>query len=122
MSITKNASAHDVIAALKKYDMQGHVVVYGNYNYLKAIHAAAPTIKVMPEAYKSEILTQLLQAFQPKVIAYTDADFDNPTIRLAKAAGAEIFVDRMGPQDSPDFWLDAVERGPPESRPTFPLT
>jgi len=36
---------------------------------------------------------------------------NNEAIEVAKLAGVEIYLDRLGPQDSRENWLDAVRRG-----------
>ena len=38
-------------------------------------------------------------------------DFTDEIIALAREAKAGIYVDRLGKEDTPEMWLDAVQRG-----------
>jgi glycerophosphoryl diester phosphodiesterase len=38
-------------------------------------------------------------------------DFNDETIAVARAARIDIYVDRLGPADSPATWQDAIDRG-----------
>ena len=45
------------------------------------------------------------------MIAFGASDFFEEIIRLTKASGAAIYVDRMGKTDSPEGWQVAIDSG-----------
>ncbi|WP_238325816.1 glycerophosphodiester phosphodiesterase [Bryobacter aggregatus] len=108
---SKAISAADVIAALERHDMQDHVVVYGGPSYLKEISTLRPKIKVMPESVSADVCKRMIEELHPKVIAFGARDFTDEIIALAKAAGAGIYVDRLGADDQAISWQDAIDRG-----------
>ncbi len=108
---TKRASAGDIVAAIERHDMQDHVVIYGGFEYLKQVAALRPNLRVMPEASNTAVLKKLIDELKPKVIAFDARDFNPEIIGQARAAQAEIFVDRLGPADRAELWQDAVDRG-----------
>ena len=108
---TKRASAADIVAALERHKMQDHVVVYGGFEFLKQLAALRPKIRVMPESVSVAVVGKLIEALKPKVIAFGARDFTDEIIALARAASAEIYVDRLGEADRPEIWQDAIDRG-----------
>lgn len=107
----KRISAQDLVDAARRHDMEDHVVVYGGFDLLHAIRKLEPRIKVMPEAVSVEIATRLAQELQPPVFAFGAHDFHDEVIAVARQAKADIYVDRLGPADTPEFWEDAIRRG-----------
>ena len=110
-SLTPAALVH----ALETHDMRMNVVVYGPPAFLKSVLSLRPEIKVMPEAADAGTL-------RPSVLAFNQKDFLDEGIAAAKSAGAGIFVDRLGDRDNTDAWQDAIQRGPPASKPTSPAS
>jgi glycerophosphoryl diester phosphodiesterase len=108
---SKQISAEDAVAAVKRHDMEDHVVVYGNPAYLKQVGALSSKMKLMPEAKNPEILRTLIDTLSLKVAAFDANDFNDPTIRIAREAKVDIYVDRLGAADNPAGWQDAVDRG-----------
>jgi glycerophosphoryl diester phosphodiesterase len=108
---SKQVSAADMIAAVKRYGMQDRIVVYGGYQYLKDVAALRPKIKVMPEAVSAAFCRKLIDELHPRVIAFDAHDFTDEIIALAKNANADIYVDRFGDADTPASWQDAIDRG-----------
>ena len=108
---TKRASAADIVAALERHEMQDHVVVYGGFDFLKQLAALRPKIKAMPESVSVAVVKKLIDELKPKVIAFGASDFTDEIIAIARGAGAEIYVDRLGEADRPEVWQDAVDRG-----------
>ncbi len=108
---SKAISAADVIAAIERHGMQDQVVIYGRAAYLKEIHALRPKLRVMPEAGNPATLRSLLATMRLTVAAFDRNDFNPETIAAAKAAKLDIFVDRLGAQDNPAAWQDAIEKG-----------
>lgn len=107
----KNISAAGTIAAIERHNMQNRVVIYGSFPYLKEIVSQRRTWRVMPEAQNPETLRAMLAEVPLKVVAFSAHDFNDETIAVARAAKADIYVDRLGTADTPAHWQDAVDRG-----------
>lgn len=108
---SKAISAADLVAVLDREHMATPVVVYGAVPFLKEVQRLRPAIRVMPESVSVEIIQQIVRELAPKVIAFSRHDWQDDIIRFAKQAGAGVFVDRLGPDDNPAAWQDAVDRG-----------
>jgi glycerophosphoryl diester phosphodiesterase len=108
---SKQITAPDAVAAVKRHDMEDHVVVYGNPKYLKEVGMLSPKMKLMPEARNPATLRSLLETLSLKVAAFDANDFNDETIAIARAAKVEIYVDRLGAADNPTGWQDAIDRG-----------
>jgi len=108
---TKRASAADIVAALERHDMQDHAVIYGGFDYLAQVAALRPGMKVMPESVSVAVIKKLIAELKPQVIAFGARDFTDEIIALAREAKAGVYVDRLGKEDTPEMWLDAVQRG-----------
>jgi glycerophosphoryl diester phosphodiesterase len=107
----KRVTAPDLVAALRRHGLERHSVVYGALPLLAAIVKLAPEIRVMPEAVSEAVLRESLARLRPRVIAFDARDFRDEVIRIARAAGAGVFVDRLGPDDNEGSWKDAIARG-----------
>jgi glycerophosphoryl diester phosphodiesterase len=108
---SKAVSAADMLAAVERYEMQDRIVVYGGVSYLRDVAALRPKIRIMPESVSVAVCKKLIEELHPKVIAFNGRDFVDDIIALAKAASAEIYVDRFGDADTPAVWQDAIDRG-----------
>ena len=108
---SKDIAPADLAAALIKADMLDSVVVYGGAGFLKGVHTLAPSVRIMPEAFGAATLEKLLAELKPRVVAFDAGDFKDEAIALARKAGVQIYVDRLGSADNPAGWQDAVERG-----------
>jgi glycerophosphoryl diester phosphodiesterase len=108
---SKDISAEDAVAAVKRNDMEDHVVVYGDPRYLKEVGMLSAKVRLMPEARNPEVLRSLLDTLPLKVVAFDASDFNDETIQIARAAKVDIYVDRLGAADNPSGWQDAVDRG-----------
>ncbi len=108
---TKAARAEEVAAALERHGMLDKVVVYGGFQYLRDLHALKPRVKMMPESVSAAVLKKLLVDLQPPVVAFSEEDWKDDIIAMAKEAGAGIFVDRLGEADDAEHWKDAIARG-----------
>jgi glycerophosphoryl diester phosphodiesterase len=108
---SKQIAAKDVVAAVRRHDMEDHVVVYGDPKYLKEVGILAPKMRLMPEARNPDVLRSLLDTLSLKVVAFDASDFNEETIGIARAAKMDIYVDRLGAADNPAGWQDAVDRG-----------
>ena len=108
---SKDIAPADLVAALTKADMLNSVVIYGGSGFLKKVQALSPSLKVMPEANSAATLEKLLADLKPRVVAFDAGDFKDDAIAVAKHAGVDIYVDRLGPADNARAWQDAVDRG-----------
>jgi len=107
----KSVSPAALVHALETHDMRETSLVYAPPAFLKSVLSLRPEIRVMPEARDVATLRTLLTELHPSVIAFDQRDFLDETIAVAQAAGAEIFLDRLGDQDNAQAWRDAVARG-----------
>jgi glycerophosphoryl diester phosphodiesterase len=107
----KDASPEALLDALNRHAMAERVVVYGGFETLQRLATANPKIRVMPEAVNVDVARRNLAAMKPRVVAFDRNDFLDPVVELVKAAGAEVYVDRLGAQDDAAHWEDAVRRG-----------
>ncbi len=107
----KQIDARALLDALRRHDMLAHAVVYGRLPLLTELSIAGHPELAMPEAVSASVLAQTLKTLQPKVIAFDRNDFQDEIIALARQANKGIFVDRLGPDDNPAAWADAVRRG-----------
>lgn len=108
---SKRISAADAVAAVRRHDMEEHVVVYGDPKYLKEVGTLSSKMKLMPEARNPATLRSLIDSLALKVAAFDASDFSDESIRVARDAHVEIYVDRLGAADNPSAWQDAVDRG-----------
>jgi glycerophosphoryl diester phosphodiesterase len=108
---SKDIAPADLAVALAKADMLNSVVIYGGAGFLKKVQALNPSLKVMPEAYSAVTLEKLLLDLKPRVVAFDAGDFTGDAIAVAKRAGVDIYVDRLGSADNASAWQDAVDRG-----------
>jgi glycerophosphoryl diester phosphodiesterase len=91
--------------------MEDQVVVYGNMDLHRGVQKLEPRIKVMPEAGSAETAAKFIDELRPRVIAFDARDFKDEIIAVALQAKAGIYVDRLGPADTPESWEDAIGRG-----------
>lgn len=109
---TKDASPEALLAALKKYDMLSHTVIYGYHlAFFEGVAKLNPDVWIMPESRSETVLQKLLHEFQLKVVAFDAGDFKEPMISMTKQAGAKIYVDRLGNADNPETWQAAIDQG-----------
>lgn len=107
----KAATAEALVQSLRRHGMAGRAVVYGSVEKLSALQKLEPAVRVMPEAVSVEHLRKTLETLHPPVVAFDRRDFSDPVIAVAKAAGLDIYVDRLGADDNEAAWVDAMRRG-----------
>jgi glycerophosphoryl diester phosphodiesterase len=107
----KEASPQAIFDALSTHGMLDSVVVYGENRELQQLEKLAPGIRVMPEADSKEHLEEAERMLKPTVVAFDQDDFKPATISQALAMKADIFVDRLGDQDTEMDWQDAIDKG-----------
>ena len=107
----KEASPQAIFDALSSHGMLGNVVVYGERHELQQLEKLAPGIRVMPEADSKGSLEKAEQMLKPTVVAFDQDDFKPAMISQTLAMKADIFVDRLGGQDTEKDWQDAIDKG-----------
>lgn len=107
----KQIAPADLVAALEHADMSDKVVIYGGAGFLKHVLELRPGLKVMPEADDASTSTRLIADLKLRVVAFDAGDFKDDVIAIARRAGVEIYVDRLGAADSIEHWRDAIDRG-----------
>lgn len=107
----KRISAEAILQALTKHKMLDRAVVYGGFALLKELTDRGHARLSMPEAVSVEVLRRCLTELKPQIVAFDRRDFRDDVIAVAREAGVGIFVDRLGADDNPASWEDAVRRG-----------
>lgn len=107
----KAATAEALVQSLRRHGMTNRAVVYGSVEKLSALQKLEPAVRVMPEAVSVEHLRRTIEMLHPRVVAFDRRDFSDPVIAVAKAAGLDIYVDRLGVDDNEAAWVDAMRRG-----------
>jgi glycerophosphoryl diester phosphodiesterase len=107
----KQASAKDLVDAVRAHHMQDHVVVYCERQLCRGIQELQPALKLMPEARDAGNARSLIDEFHLNVMAFDADDFKDDVISVARAASVRIYVDRLGPDDNEAGWQDAIDRG-----------
>lgn len=107
----KHISGEALVTAVVSHGMEDHVVVYGGLDLHRDVRRLNPRIKIMPEASSLDVATRIVEELLPKVMAFDAHDFKEDIIGVALKAKTGIFVDRLGPADTPESWEDAVRRG-----------
>jgi glycerophosphoryl diester phosphodiesterase len=107
----KQIPATSIVDRLKRHRMLDHALVYGSLKLLKDLTVLGYPHLAMPEAVSLDSLKQTLQTLKPRVIAFDRRDFQAETIALARSSGHEIFVDRLGDDDTPEQWQNAIRLG-----------
>ena len=111
LAIAKAIPAPAIVAALTRHGLLDHCLVYGGWPLLKELTALGHPRLAMPEAVSVDVTRRILSEFDPRAIAFDRRDFEPPIVALARAAGKGIFVDRLGPDDTPGQWREAARRG-----------
>ena len=107
----KNASAADLVSHIDGHRMTDQVVIYCGLDLARRILALNPGLKVMPESGSVDRAKLLIEQLHPKVIAFDARDFTPEVIAAVKKAGVAIYVDRLGPADTPEAWQRAIDAG-----------
>jgi glycerophosphoryl diester phosphodiesterase len=107
----KRISPRDLVEALERHHMLEHSVIYGGWDFLKQVSGLQTAARVMPEAGDPNHLKQIFAEGHPPAIAFDARDFSGENIAIVKGAKALIYVDRLGANDNPAAWEDAIRRG-----------
>jgi glycerophosphoryl diester phosphodiesterase len=104
----KRITAEQIVATLRRNRMLERCVVYGGLALLKELTALGFPELAMPEAESAEGVRRILRELRPRVIAFDRNDFTSEVVAAATAAKMGIFVDRLGMEDVPEKWKEAV--------------
>lgn len=117
----KQADPSRLSDCIARHGMTDSVAIYGGRDFLAALRAIAPKLKIMPEARDAAWARQLRDSLRPEIFAFDASDFLRDAIDVArtggaktggaKTGGAKIFVDRLGASDNAAAWREAVEMG-----------
>lgn len=107
----KQAMPASIVAAVERAGMRESIVTYGGFNLLRDLVQLRPGWPVMPEAVSAEMLERSLRELKPAAVAFSDWDFRPELAARAREAGCEVFLDRQGKTDLPEFWQKAVDDG-----------
>jgi glycerophosphoryl diester phosphodiesterase len=107
----KQAQPAAIIAAVEQRGMSGSILTYGAFQVLRDLVALRPGWPCMPEAVNAETLRRSLADLKPPAIAFSDWDFKPELVAMAREAGCEVFLDRQGKTDYPQYWAAAIEAG-----------
>ncbi len=107
----KQAMPASIIAAVERAGMRESLVTYGGFELLRDLVRLRPGWPVMPEAVNAETLERSLRDLKPPVVAFSGGDFRPELVARARQAGCEVFLDRQGKTDYPEYWQKAVEEG-----------
>jgi glycerophosphoryl diester phosphodiesterase len=100
-----------LVAVIEQAGMGASVVIYATPSEAREIQALRPAWKMMPEAGNAGHLRQLIDVLHLGVAAFDASDFNAATIAVARQAGIDIYVDRLGAQDNEAGWQSALEAG-----------
>lgn len=107
----KQAMPASIVAAVERAGMRESILTYGGFDLLGDLTRLRPGWPVMPEAVSVERLERSLRELKPAAVAFSDWDFRPELVKRAREAGCEVFLDRQGKTDYPEFWRAAVEAG-----------
>ena len=111
----KQVTAKDLVEHIVDHGMADHVVIYSG-RISKDIQQLNPKLKIMPESVSVDLVQRIIAELHPKVIAFGASDWTPEIIKVAKASGTELYVDRQGadrngPTDNPAAWQAAIDAG-----------
>ncbi|MBI5281179.1 MAG: glycerophosphodiester phosphodiesterase family protein [Candidatus Solibacter usitatus] len=107
----KQAMPASIVAVVEKHRMTDSILTYASQALLRELVQLRPGWPCMPEASTPEVLRDNLRTLKPPAVAFSDWNFKPEQIALAQAAGCEIFLDRQGKTDFPEFWQAAIDMG-----------
>jgi glycerophosphoryl diester phosphodiesterase len=106
----KQVSAKDLVEHIASHGMADHAVIYSG-RISKEIQDLNPNLKIMPESRDAASARREVDEFHVQVMAFDASDFKPEAIEIAKKGHALIYVDRLGPADTPASWQEAIDRG-----------
>ena len=107
----KNVDPKPLVEAIDRHRMHARVVVYGRPDFLRDVLRLKPELKVMAEAVAPQVLSDLVASLGLRVAAFDARDWNPATIAVARKAGIDLYVDRLGADDNAASWQAAVDSG-----------
>jgi len=100
----KDASVEKVASIVNKWDMEGQVLWYADFDELEQVAELCPECILMPDPGPEKNLPYVIERFRPSVIASVWRYYCRSFAVKCHRAGAIVIVDESGP----DCWEDAL--------------
>jgi len=100
----KGASVDKLVYLVKKWNMAGQVLWYADFDELECITELCPECILMPDPGPEENLPEVIERFQPSVIAAVWRYYSQDFAAKCHQAGAIVIVD----ESAPTCWEDAL--------------
>lgn len=111
----KDADTTQVLKAVQRAGMQGHVVVYAGPDRLNEWKRLAPSIPVMPslpdEYRRPGGIAEFLRRCPAEVLDGHLLEWTPELVKQAHDAGCKVYVDIMGPTENAAGYRKALEMG-----------
>ena len=111
----KEAPTQQMFDAIKAHKMEKNVVVYNGTEGLLEWKRVAPRIPVMPslpdEYRKPGGVAEYLKILPAEVLDGNIVEWTKELVDDAHAAGAQVYVDNLGPKDNPAGFREAIAMG-----------
>ena len=101
----KDASVDKVVSDVNKWDMARHVLWYADFDELERVAELCPDCILMPDPGPEENLPEVIERFEPLVVASVWRYYSQSFAEKCHQAGAIVIVDESGPA----CWRDALE-------------
>ena len=100
----KDASVEKVISMMNKWGMAKQVLWYADFDELERVAELCPECILMPDPGPEENLPEVIERFQPAVIASVWRYYSQSFVEKCHEAGAIVIVD----ESNPSCWRDAL--------------
>ncbi len=100
----KDASVDKVISIVNKWGMARQVLWYADFDELERVAELCPECILMPDPGPEENLPEIIERFEPSVIAAVWRHYSQSFAAKCHHAGAIVIVDESGPA----CWQDAL--------------
>ena len=108
----KAGSPAEVFAAIEKHGMIDNVVIYGSVANLREFKKINPRVWIMPDHPGSpEKIAALVKDLKPETLDGNIVKWTAEQVQAAHTAGAQVWVDNLGPLDNEEGARKAVEMG-----------
>ena len=101
----KDASVDKIVSMINKYGMARHVLWYADFDELESVAELCPDCILMPDPGPEENLPEVIERFEPLVVASVWRYYSQSFAEKCHQAGAIVIVDECGPA----CWRDALE-------------
>ena len=100
----KDASVDKLVSIVNKWDMARQVLWYADFDELERVAELCPKCILMPDPGPEENLLEVIERFEPLVIAAVWRYYSQSFAAKCHKAGAIVIVDESGPA----CWQDAL--------------